>query len=346
MKRLRLILAALALALTARSASAHVFAPSLLELRQVDSENALDVSDTFDVRWKQPELLPSGAHASPVLPSSCEAVAEKGLRREETGISVLWTVQCPGGVEGKTVGIDGLASTQASALLRVEWQDGRSVRHVLKADQPIFTIPAEESTFGVLKSYGHLGIEHIAGGIDHLLFVLALVLLVQGRPHWPRALLLTVTAFTLGHSVTLALASLGFVNLPQAPVEILIALSIYVLAVELARRRAKRARGIHSESWMERRPGWMAAGFGLFHGLGFAGALTETGLPQGDVPAALFAFNVGIELGQLAFVAFVLAISAVVARLPGVVRYPQLALAPVYLIGCVSAFWVLERIAA
>lgn len=318
------------------AASAHVFAPSLLELKQTSP-------DTFDIRWKQPELLPAGAHASPVIPTNCREVGERSLRREDTGIAVLWTVRCTGGIEGRNLGVEGLASTQAAALLRVEWLDGRSVRHVLDADEPTFTVPAGEATFAVLKSYGRLGIEHIAGGLDHLLFVLGLVLLVRCR----KRLLTTVTAFTLGHSVTLALASLGVVRLPQAPVEILIALSIYVLAVELARRQAHSARGENAMSWMERRPGWMAAGFGLFHGLGFAGALTEAGLPQGDVPAALFSFNVGIELGQLAFVAVVLVVSALSARLLSAMPKPwtqKLTLAPVYLIGCASAFWVIERV--
>ncbi|MEM9594828.1 MAG: HupE/UreJ family protein, partial [Acidobacteriota bacterium] len=209
----------------APGAAAHVFAPSLLELEQTGPS-------TFDVRWKQPELQPAGAKASPVFPAACRTVGERTLRREETGLSVHLSIECPGGLVGSDLGVEGLASTQAPALVRIGWEDGRTVRRVLDADAPTFLVPAAETTVGIGLSYAHLGLEHIAGGIDHLLFVLGLTLLVRGH----RRLLVTVTAFTIGHSITLALAALGVVHVPQGPVEILIAASIYVLAVDLARR--------------------------------------------------------------------------------------------------------------
>jgi hydrogenase/urease accessory protein HupE len=193
------------------------------------------------------------------------------------------------------------------------------------------TIPA----IGFLR----LGVEHILGGIDHLLFVLCLVLLVDGA----KRLLATITAFTLAHSVTLALATLGLVRVPSRPVEASIALSIVLLAVELVRR----FRG--EEGTTVRRPWLVSFLFGLLHGLGFAGALSEIGLPAGDIPLALFLFNVGVELGQIAFVAVVLGVLAIGRRLirRGAFALPRWApLVPAYGIGCVSAAWLFERVAA
>ena len=173
---------------------------------------------------------------------------------------------------------------------------------------------------------------NILRGWDHLLFVLALVLLVG----WGRSLAWTITSFTAGHSITLALASLGVVHVPQAPIEAAIALSIYFLAVELtSARRGK-------QTLTQRAPWAVAAGFGLLHGLGFAGALAEVGLPTAEIPLALFSFNVGIELGQLAFVGAVLLVAAALRRVP--VAWPQWAKAvPAYGIGTMATFWFLQR---
>lgn len=327
-------------------ASAHVFAPSLLEVRETGAES-------FAVRFKQPNVQPTGARAFPRFPDTCRREGDPRIHREGTGSTASWTVHCPGGLQARALTVEGIASTQASVLLRLERTDGTSIRHVLTADEPVFVVPAAESFSSVAFSFGRLGVEHIAGGLDHLLFVLGLVLLVGGG----RRLLWTVTAFTLGHSVTLALAALGLVSVPQAPVEVLIAFSIYWLAVELARRLRRAPGNVPGEtSWMERRPGLVAGGFGLFHGLGFAGALTEAGLPPGDIPTALFAFNLGIEAGQLAFVALVLAVGAAARALvfPGAAaadrgagrRTRAWAVAralPIYAIGCLAAYWMIER---
>jgi hydrogenase/urease accessory protein HupE len=220
-------------------------------------------------------------------------------------------------------------------LLRLVLADGRAIRHVLTAEQPSFVVPAREGALDVLASYGRLGVEHILTGYDHLLFVLGLVLLVGGG----RRLLETVTAFTLGHSVTLALAVLGLVRVPQPPIEAGIAFSIYVLAVELAPRRLSR-----KPTLLARAPWLMAGLFGLLHGLGFAGALAQVGLPQGEIPLALFAFNLGIEAGQLVFVGVVLAVWAALRALP--VRWPPSVLyVPAYAMGTLAAFWCLQRLA-
>ena len=305
-------------------ALAHQFAPALLELEETGPER-------LAVSWKQPAVRVQGSRLQPVLPVECEGIGDPEVAREGTGLRARWEIECPGGLAGKSVGVEGIASSRADVLLRIELLDGRRFRHVLTAEEPRFDVHEDEGRLGVLKSYTVLGIEHILNGFDHLLFVLALVLLIG----WGRSLLFTVTAFTLGHSITLALASLGFVHVPPAPVEVAIALSIYVLAVELTSSRL---------TFTKRSPWLVAAGFGLLHGLGFAGALSEVGLPAEEIPLALFSFNVGIELGQLGFVAVVLVLGAVLRALP--LRWPKTAAAlPAYGIGSFAIYWVLERVA-
>jgi hydrogenase/urease accessory protein HupE len=318
----------LAAALAPAPLAAHQFAPALFELKEVEPGRAA-------VRWKQPAVRLQGSRLRPVLPGSCQGIGAPEVEREGTGMLARWEITCPGGLVGTTVGVEGIPTSRADVLLRVALRDGRSFRRVLTADQPTFVVPEVERKLDVVRGYTLLGIEHILTGWDHLLFVLGLILLVgKGR-----RLLWTITAFTAGHSVTLALATLGLVNVPQGPIEAAIALSIYVLGVEVIRRRAGRA-GV-----MARAPWLLAGGFGLLHGLGFAGALTRVGLPSTEIPLALFAFNAGIELGQLAFVAIVLAAAAGL----GAIRAPWPAwsgsLLP-YAIGSLAMYWFLERVVA
>jgi hydrogenase/urease accessory protein HupE len=209
------------------------------------------------------------------------------------------------------------------------------VQAVLHAGAPSLVIPERASRLAVVRDYLRLGALHIATGFDHLLFVFGLVLLARGV----RRLVWTVTAFTAGHSVTLSLAALGVVRFPTAPIELAIAATILVLALELA-RPAQEGRA----SWLRRRP-WLAAfAFGLLHGFGFAGALAEIGLPQQEIPLALFAFNAGIEVGQLAFVALVLGLGRVFA--PLLARAPAaIARAPVTAMGALAFYWCLDRAA-
>jgi hydrogenase/urease accessory protein HupE len=306
-------------------ALAHQFAPALLEIDEVSADEAA-------VRWKQPVVRVQGSQLRPVLPVECEGLGDPEVQQEGTGIRASWKMRCPGGLTGKSVGVEGIAGSQADVLLRITLRDGRRLRHVLKAEAPSFLIDADSSRAGVFKDYAVLGVEHILLGWDHLLFVLALVLLVG----WGRSLVWTITAFTAGHSVTLALASLGVVHVPQAPIEAAIALSIYVLAVELISARQGRRTLTQRASWA------VAAAFGLLHGLGFAGALAEVGLPTAEIPLALFSFNVGIELGQLAFVGAVLVVAAALRRTP--VAWPRWAQAvPAYGIGTMATFWFLQR---
>ena len=310
---------------TVASARAHQFAPALLEIEELSADEA-------NVSWKQPAVRVQGSQLRPVLPVECEGIGDPEVKTEGTGMRARWRMHCPGGLTGKSVGVEGIASSQADVLLRVALRDGRRIRHVLKAESPSFRIDADSSRTGVFKDYALLGVQHILTGWDHLLFILALVLLVG----WGRSLLWTITSFTVGHSITLALASLGLVHVPQAPIEAAIASSIYVLAVELTNVRQGRP------TLTQRAPWAVATSFGLLHGLGFAGALAAVGLPTAEIPLALFSFNVGIELGQLAFVSVVLLIAAAVRRVP--ISWPQWSHAvPAYGIGAMSAFWVLQR---
>ncbi|MDO9103933.1 MAG: HupE/UreJ family protein [Methylovulum sp.] len=304
----------------------HAFAPALLEIRETVPGEAV-------VRWKQPAIRVSGSGLSPILPPGCHERGKHSARTEDTGIVETWEIACPGGLLGQTVRVDGIAESRADVLLRLVLGDERSVRHVLTADAPSFVVPEREGKLDVLASYGRIGVGHILTGFDHLLFVLGLVLLVGGG----RRLVWTVTAFTLGHSVTLALAVLGLVHVPQQPIEAGIAFSIYVLAVQLGPYRPSQP------SLMARFPWLMAGVFGLLHGLGFAGALAEVGLPNGEIPLALFSFNVGIELGQLAFVGVVLLVWRGLRALP--LRWPApVGYAPAYVIGSLAVFWFLQRV--
>jgi hydrogenase/urease accessory protein HupE len=250
-------------------------------------------------------------------------------------VTARWVVRCDAqGLVGRTVGVEGLTTGQTDALVRVTLADGHVVQAVLRGSKPHLTVPGRPGRLDVLRSYSALGVEHILTGVDHLLFIGGLLLLVGGG----RRLLQTITAFTAGHSVTLSLAALGIAAVPSRPAEVAIAGSVFILAVELARPTRS------TPSLLRRIPWVMAGLFGLLHGLGFAGALAEVGLPTGEIPSALFAFNVGIEAGQLAFVGVLCAAGWVIGRITA--RKPVwIELGPIYVMGSLSAFWCLERTA-
>jgi len=266
------------------------------------------------------------------MPENCESSGDV-LAWEEGGTYVeRWTSVCPGGITGQTVRIDGLSSTVIDALARYERMDETTQVVRLTPSEPGFVITDSESWTQVAATYSLLGVEHILLGVDHLLFVLALLLLVPNI----RTLVWTITAFTVAHSLTLAAATLGWVHVPQAPVEAVIALSILFVAVEIVHWHQGKA-GI-ARKW----PWIVAFTFGLLHGFGFAGALSEIGLPEHAIPLALLFFNLGVEAGQLLFIATVLAVWAMARR----VSWPQWAWRiPVYTIGSMAAFWTIERVA-
>ena len=244
-----------------------------------------------------------------------------------------WRVTRAGGLDGTLVRIDGLQSTLTDALVRLERLDGTTQTLRVTPSAPSFVIAVQPGRWQVAETYLLLGIEHMLLGIDHLLFVLALAILVSGA----RRLFWTITAFTAAHSVTLAAATLGLVHVPSPPVEASIALSIVFVASEILHRRAGRPGLTYRHPWI------VAFLFGLLHGLGFAGALSEVGLPANAVPLALLFFNVGVEIGQLLFIAVVLVVIACLRHL----RLPQRAWAvqlPVYAIGTVAAYWTIDRV--
>jgi len=322
-KRLRWTLALFAWLSLAAPAGAHPFAPALLELRELGA-------DRVSAHWKEPALRAQGSRLQPVLPGGCRGVGKPSVEREGTAMEATWEIECPQGLSGQTVGVQGIASSGADVLLRIQRLDGRQHSLVLTADSPELRIPAAPDRLGVFRTYVGLGFEHIFAGYDHLLFVAGLTLLVG----LGRRLAWTITAFTLGHSVTLALAALGYVDFSPHAIEVGIAASLYFLALELA--------GVLPRTVLRSHPWSIPALFGLLHGLGFAGALAKVGLPHGEIPLALLSFNVGIETGQLAFVGIVLVSWALVETLR--IPTPLLRRASAYAIGSLAILWVLERL--
>jgi len=307
------------------TAFSHPLDPALLELESRDGR--------VDVHWKAPLGRPGSTPLMPILPARCAPVSASMPRQAGGTISQRWTVDCgEQGLAGEHIRIEGLRERRTDAVVRIRMNDGYLIQTVLRWDKPFFTVSGGSTRLDVAYDYGRLGFQHILTGPDHLLFILGLVLLVHG---W-RLLLWTITAFTVGHSLTLSLAILGFVSFPPGPVEVLIALSIFVVAVELVRDAEGRV------PWTSRFPWAVALVFGLLHGLGFAGALANVGLPANEIPLALFSFNTGIEIGQLLFVAMVMVVKEALAWVP--VRWPKkIELTPAYAIGSLSSYWVFER---
>jgi hydrogenase/urease accessory protein HupE len=300
--------------------------PGYLEIRETEA-------DTYDVLWKVPALgddMRLGLYLR--FDDDVRMLTEPVAGIFGGAHTQRLRIQRDSGLAGVTVTIDGLDSTFTDVLLRLERLDGIEITHRFTPAEPSYIIPAEPSSGQVAWTYLTLGAEHILLGIDHLLFVLALLMVVAG---W-RKLVGTITAFTIAHSITLALAALGFVNVPGPPVEAIIALSIVFVAAEIIRGRQG------SPGLTARLPWIVAFTFGLLHGFGFAGALSEIGLPQSSIPLALFTFNVGVEIGQLLFVAVVLVLYAIGRRIQPVP--PEWAWrVPTYAIGGVAAYWTIER---
>jgi hydrogenase/urease accessory protein HupE len=324
----RALLLVFVLAAFAPGISAHEVRPAYLELRETGPE-------TYDVFWKVPgqgENMRLGIYVE--LPEGSTNVTAPRASMANNAFSQRWSIKREGGLTGGTIHIAGLTATMTDVLVRVERLDDSTQITRLTPSAPSFVVEAAPRALEVARTYSVLGVEHILFGIDHLLFVLALLIITNGT----RPLIKTVTAFTVAHSITLALATLGFVHVPSKPVEATIALSIVFVAFEIIRQR-KGQNGIAS-----RAPWIVAFTFGLLHGFGFAGALSEVGLPQNHIPAALLFFNVGVELGQLAFVAVVMSCIALATRLP--LRLPRWAeLVPPYAIGSLAMFWIVQRIA-
>ncbi len=312
----------------APGAVAHEVRPAYLELRQTSPE-------TYDVLWMVPargEEMRLGIYVE--LPEGSVNLSEPRGSFVNGAFIERWTVKRAGGLTGGTINISGLSATSIDVLVRVERLDGATQVTRLTPANPSFVVVASLDKLQVVRTYSVLGVEHILTGIDHLLFVLALIIIT--RRGWK--LVKTVTAFTLSHSITLTAATLGFVHVPQRPVEAIIALSIVFVAAEIVHGRQGR------EGITARAPWIVALTFGLLHGLGFAGGLSEAGLPQGNIPLALLFFSLGVEAGHFLFIGAVLSLIALarLTKLPAP-RWAQLV--PPYAIGAVAAFWVIQRIA-
>jgi hydrogenase/urease accessory protein HupE len=308
---------------------ADVFRPAYLELKQRDA-------DTYDVVWKVPTAGDSLRMAIHVrFPDGTVALTQPRATLAAGAVVERWTIRRPGGLAGGEIAIDGLPGSVTDVLARVERSDGTTQVTRLLPSAPHFIVEAAQDAASVSLTYTRLGVQHILEGVDHLLFVLALLLIV-GRL---QRLAWTITAFTAAHSLTLAAATLGLVHVPQAPVEAAIALSIVFVAAEIVH-------GIQGRPGLTARAPWVVAFvFGLLHGLGFAGALAEVGLPERAIPVALLFFNVGVELGQLLFVAAAWSVLLAVRRLP--TPWPRaLVRASAYAIGGVAMFWVIARVTA
>jgi hydrogenase/urease accessory protein HupE len=324
----RVFLWVLSLTAFATGAFAHEVRPAYLELRETRPE-------TYDVFWKVPaqgENMRLGIYVE--LPGGSKNLTAPRASVANNAFTERWTIKRAGGLAGGTIHIAGLIGTMTDVLVRVERLDGSAQVTRLTPSAPSFVVEVSPHVLEVARTYSVLGVEHILTGIDHLLFVLALLIITRGG--WK--LVKTVTAFTISHSLTLTTATLGFVHVPQRPVEAVIALSIVFVAAEILRVQ----RGL--ESITSRAPWLVAFTFGLMHGLGFAGGLSEAGLPAGHVPTALLFFSGGVEAGHFLFIGMVLAFIELVrrARIP----FPHWAeFIPPYAIGGVAMFWVIQRIA-
>jgi hydrogenase/urease accessory protein HupE len=331
------LLFAIVVALTwfATPANAHEVRPGYLEVKEL-SDGA------YDIVWKVPARGDMRLGLYVRLPEACEGAPASAAFVSGAYVE-RWRADCQGGLTGKHIEIDGLSSTRTDVLARVQRLDGTTQTERLTPERTSFEVVNSPSRLQVVRTYFGLGVEHILLGIDHLLFVLALLFLVG---NWKK-LIATVTAFTVAHSITLAAATLGFVNVPQTPVEAVIALSVVFVAVEIIHV----SRG--KPSLTARKPWLVAFVFGLLHGFGFAGALRAVGLPQKDIPLALLFFNVGVEVGQIIFIVAVVASLSLLSRLlptnanaeVGPWRAESLMRKPVaYLVGSMAAFWLVQRV--
>jgi hypothetical protein len=301
--------------------------PALLDIKEQNT-------GLFAVTWKVPMRGDKVLSIAPILPANLERVGTPTQQNVPGALIEHATYKInAGSLPGKIIEIEGLTEVQTDVLLLVQLQDGSQHSAILRPSAPQFEIPLEASKLKVAGDYWRLGTVHILEGADHLLFVLALLLIVVGFGELFKA----VTAFTVAHSITLALATLDVIRVPSAPTEAIIALSILFLAAEIVHKHNGQI-GI-TERW----PWLIAFLFGLFHGLGFAGALSEIGVPQTEVPLALFMFNVGVETGQLMFIAAVMSLLWLLQRLHLSAPPAAWRILP-YSIGGLAAYWTIDRV--
>lgn len=301
--------------------------PVYIQLDEVEDQQ-------WSIMWKASARSSLGRSASLMLPNNCTQTTPTETLAVRNNIRRTLSMTCSGSLGGQSIGLNGLENTQSDALVRVAPLESGllTLRLTPSATSALIVIAEPQTSTEVALTYTSIGVEHIVFGFDHLLFVLSLVLLLSNM----RTLFWAITAFTLAHSVTLVGTTLGYFGLASQPVEAVIALSIMFLAIEIIKSKPGEQRLSERFPWM------VAFSFGLLHGFGFAGALSEIGLPSTDRPLALLGFNIGVELGQLFVVAMGLVILALARRLISDHRL-VLKIVPAYLIGIIATYWFLER---
>lgn len=310
----------------AGNAAGHEVRPGYLELREGSKGR-------YEVLWKHPARGEVAIKLSPVFSADC-SLTGPGKQEMAPGATLTRaTLECPGSLRGKKIHIAGLESTLTDVLIRVYHADGEVETHLLRPASPEVTIGSKGGRGQRALAYLRLGVEHILMGIDHLLFVLGLLLIVRGS----MMLIKTITSFTVAHSITLAMATLGYAKAPIPPLNAAIALSIFFLGPEIVR-------SWHGQTSLTIRHPWVVAfAFGLLHGFGFATGLTIMGLPRTEIPVALLLFNLGVEMGQIAFVALMLLLNRSFHRLQ--FDFPRWAeLVPGYMVGSLGAYWTIQRV--
>jgi hypothetical protein len=323
-----LVILLVSLQLAVTTLHAHEMRPAYLQIRQTGK-------DSYVLLWKIPRVGNEVISIKPAFPDWFKV--EQRVPATESGTGALFTFQATSArdIHGMPFTIDGLRETIVDVLVQVDFLDGEQNSFLVQPINNHAVIPQQSGTLETVKGYFVLGVEHIWTGFDHLMFVLALLIITMG---YTRRLLITVTAFTLAHSITLSLAALGYVGLPGPPVEATIALSIVFLAVEIIRGQQGHPTLTSQKPWL------VAFIFGLLHGLGFARALVTVGLPQKHIPLALAFFNIGVEAGQIAFIMVVLLLLKLLAsRLHWPLWVRKL---PAYGIGSLAAFWLIDRVVA
>ncbi|SDR60081.1 HupE / UreJ protein [Rhizobiales bacterium GAS113] len=309
-------------------AHAHEIRPAYLQIDEIGSER-------YEVLWRTPLLSGMRLPVALRFPSDIRNVTGPYERELPDSLVERRIIDAPGGLTGRRIEFVALEATITDVMVRTQTRGGGHTTTLVHPSQPWVVIEAGQTLLSVARTYLVHGVDHILFGVDHLLFVLGLLLIVRDR--W--MLVKTITAFTVAHSITLAAATLGYVHVPAAPLNAAIALSILFVGVEVMRSW----RG--ETSFALRHPWLVAFLFGLLHGIGFASGLVSLGLPQGDIPLALLTFNLGVEIGQLLFVAAILLLERAFRLLE--IRWPwPLQYAPAYVLGTSAAFWTIDRVVA
>lgn len=328
---LRLLLALVIIVIAASGAQADDLRPGYLEIREYTAPT--QARHAYAVTWKAPIKPGLATRVTPTFPKDCVSHGTPEQSIQAAALLARWSINCATSLTGRTISLTGIGDTAGDALMRFQSYDGATQAARLTPANSTAKIAARPDRWQVARTYFITGVEHILMGYDHLLFVLCLVLLLNGA--WQVAA--TVTAFTIAHSLTLIATTLGLISLPRAPVEAVIALSIVFLAVEIVKRKPGTLR------LSERIPWVVAFLFGLLHGFGFAGALAEIGLPQGEVPTALLTFNLGVEAGQLVIVGVAMAAFWLLGKTKLEWLKPVQTISA-YAIGAVASMWLVERV--